>query len=239
MITTTRNEAIIYDYLTSVLHLSPAGAAALLGNFEVESGFRPRAWNPNEQARGLAQWEGGRRAALQRYAAAHGGRETDLRIQLGFLRQELLGPYRFVYDRLRRTRNASTAAAFVDANYEVSSGDARAQRVGDAQTIYQQIRTSQLTATSSPTGGLHSQTSGGAAGFASSSFPIPGSSLLSHLNPSELLPWNWGKDISGAVGGVVQTVIAFLTKMLFVGLGLALVLLGIYTAARPSTEGSG
>ena len=63
--------------------------AGIVGNLSVESGFSPTAYNAGEGAIGLAQWEGGRRTALQQWAAAHGGTETDLQMQLSFLWHEM------------------------------------------------------------------------------------------------------------------------------------------------------
>jgi hypothetical protein len=115
--------------------LTPAQAAGVAGNLQVESGFNPTAANPREGAIGLAQWEGGRRTALQAYAAAHNSTETDLLTQLSFLWSELQGPESGALSRLTATNDPGTAAAVFDQYYERSSGAARAQRVANAQAI--------------------------------------------------------------------------------------------------------
>jgi hypothetical protein len=56
---------------------------------------------------------------------------------------------------------------------------------------------------------------------------------------SELLPWNWGSDIKSAESSVVNTVVTFATKMMFVVGGIVLVLLGAYAAIRPSMQRAG
>jgi len=113
--------------------LPSAAIAGILGNIQIESGFNTGAANASEGAIGLAQWEGGRRTALQNYAAQHGMHETDLNAQLGYLWQELSGPYSGVLSQLKTATDPAAAAAIWDGQYEVSSGQARDQRVAAAQ----------------------------------------------------------------------------------------------------------
>lgn len=125
----------ILAYLRGPLGLSPAQAAGVAGNLQVESGLDPTAENKAEGAIGLAQWEGGRRTALQRFAAASGGSETDLSTQLGFLGSELHGSESGALQHLMATSDPSSAAAAFDQYYERSAGTSRATRVADAQAI--------------------------------------------------------------------------------------------------------
>lgn len=125
----------IMSYLEGTLHLTPAQAAGVAGNLTVESKLNPAASNPREGAIGIAQWEGGRRTALDRYAAATGGSETDLTTQLNYLWTELQGSESAAYQKLVATNDPGTAAAVFDQYYERSSGAARATRVADAQAI--------------------------------------------------------------------------------------------------------
>jgi hypothetical protein len=115
--------------------LTPARAAGVAGNLQVESNFDPTAHNDREGAIGIAQWEGGRRTALDNYARATGGSETDLNTQLNFLWQELQSSENGAYQQLMATSDAGTAAAVFDQYYERSSGSARATRVADAKAI--------------------------------------------------------------------------------------------------------
>lgn len=125
----------IMAYLEGDLGLTPAQAAGVAGNLEVESSFSPTASNAKEGAVGIAQWEGGRRTALDAYAAATGGSETSLTTQLGFLGQELHGSESGALAALQGTTDAASAAAVFDQDYERSSGSSRSTRVADAQAI--------------------------------------------------------------------------------------------------------
>lgn len=140
--TTGSGFSAIAAYMINNLGFSQAGAAGALGNIQVESNFNPGAYNPNEGAIGLCQWELGRRTALQAYAAAHGSTETDINMQLGYMRAELLSAFANVYMYERGTSDPASAAAYWDANYERSSGSTRSQRIANAESIYSQLGTS-------------------------------------------------------------------------------------------------
>jgi hypothetical protein len=125
----------IMAYLRGQLGLSSAQAAGVAGNLTVESNLDPAAYNAGEGAIGIAQWEGGRRTALQQFAAAQGTTETDLSTQLAFLGNELHGSESGALDQLRSAGDAGSAAAAFDQYYERSSGSSRSTRVADAQAI--------------------------------------------------------------------------------------------------------
>lgn len=128
--------------------LSKNAIAGILGNLNVESGLNPNASNPNEGAIGIAQWEGGRRAALQQYARARGTTETDLNAQLGFLFQEM--QQRGTIAELQNVSSVGEAAALFDQHFEVSDGSARTRRIQNAQ----QFATSGTLSGASATGSL-------------------------------------------------------------------------------------
>lgn len=107
----------------------------ILGNLQVESGFRTDANNAREGAIGLGQWEGGRRTNLQAYAKAHGGTETDLNNQLGYLWQELTTSYSGALSALKAAKTPEEAATIWDSQYEVSSGSTRTQRIANANAF--------------------------------------------------------------------------------------------------------
>jgi hypothetical protein len=115
--------------------LSQVAIDGILGNMQVESGFNTGAFNAHEGAIGLAQWENGRRTALQNYAKAHGGTETDLKNQLGYLWQELSTNYSGVLQELKSAKTPEQAATAWDAHYEVSSGSTRANRIANANAF--------------------------------------------------------------------------------------------------------
>lgn len=175
----TTSEETIYEYLTRTLGFSAAGAAAALGNLQVESGFDPTASNPKEGAIGIAQWENGRRTSLDTYAASQGGSETDLGVQLGYLGRELSGAYSGVLAAMRSATDPTAAAAIWDANFEHSDGSTRAMRIADAQTIYGQISSG-------------ATLSGGVAGFAGSVAGVGGLALTPSVI-SSILDKNGGK----------------------------------------------
>lgn len=56
---------------------------------------------------------------------------------------------------------------------------------------------------------------------------------------TELLPWNWGSDVKGAEQSVVNTIVSFVTKMIFVVGGVVLVLLGAYSSIKPAADRAG
>lgn len=136
------NREIIYGYLTNEMGFSPAVAAGIMGNFQVESKstWNPAVLNPNEQAIGIAQWEGTRRTALQKLARQSGRSETDLDIQLEFMRQELLGGQTTpIYDQLKKLRGGDSvkqAATIWQSQYERSTPDSLPERISDALAIY-------------------------------------------------------------------------------------------------------
>ncbi len=130
------------DQITSFLlgkGLTREQVAGIAGNLKVESGYSPTAYNANENAIGIAQWQGGRRTRLQAYAAQTGGSETSLTTQLGFLWHELQGTENNALLRLSTTNTPADAAAAFDQYYERSSGAARSARISAANTIYPSI----------------------------------------------------------------------------------------------------
>jgi hypothetical protein len=159
--------------LQSKLHLTPAQAAGVAGNLQVESGFDPTAHNDREGAIGLAQWEGGRRTRLQQFAAARHTSETDLGTQIDYLIYELQGPEAGALAQLQRATTAASAASVFDQYYERSAGTSRKQRVDDATAIASGHPTA-----SGSSGSATAGTSGGS-----------GNSLASSLDTGLLTSW--------------------------------------------------
>ncbi|MFI2229518.1 phage tail tip lysozyme [Nocardia testacea] len=124
----------MYDYLIKK-GFTPAQAAGILGNLQVESGFDTGAYNPGEGAIGLAQWLGGRRANLEAFAASRGLKVTEWETQLDFMVYELEHSESGAMNKLKSTTTAGDAAAVFDQYYERSSGAARGQRVANAESI--------------------------------------------------------------------------------------------------------
>ncbi|MBF6301269.1 DUF4226 domain-containing protein [Nocardia amamiensis] len=132
--------ADMYRYLVSHYGLTPAQAAGILGNIQVESGFRTDAFNPREGAIGLCQWLGGRRRNLERFAATYGKPVTDWKVQIDFMMHELRSGESGAYARLRAAQTPAAAAAVFDQYYERSSGEARGQRMAYANAIAAAMR---------------------------------------------------------------------------------------------------
>src|SRR5947209_6876715 len=120
------NQAAITQFLANK-GLTANQIAGIEGNLKVESGFDPTLPNRAEGAIGLAQWEGPRRTALDRYASSTGGSETNLNTQLGYLWSELMGPESSAYTALKQTSTPEAAATVWDQLFERSSGAARSQ----------------------------------------------------------------------------------------------------------------
>ncbi len=116
--------------------LTPAQAAGVLGNMQVEApGLNTGAYNPKEGAYGLCQWLGGRRQNLEAFAAAQGKPVGDWKTQVDFMMHELRGEESAAYRRLLATDTPGAAAAVFDEYYERSDGTFRDQRVANADGI--------------------------------------------------------------------------------------------------------
>jgi hypothetical protein len=146
----------IYNYLTKEYGLRPEIASGILGNMQVESGFRTNANNPSEGAIGLCQWEGGRRKELEAFANRPEERAKaqadgvsnpvlDWKVQVDFMMHELKGDNgqggseANAWRMLQQARTPEQAAAAFDQYYERSSGAARGTRVADARQIHDQV----------------------------------------------------------------------------------------------------
>jgi hypothetical protein len=164
----------ILSRLRDTLGLTPAQAAGVAGNLQVESGFNPAALNRKEGAIGLAQWEGGRRTRLQQFAASRGTSETDLGTQIDYLIYELQGPESGALAKLKATSDPASAAAAFDQYYERSAGSSRSTRVADAQAI---------------AGGNPTATGGTGSGSSGSGGGSSGQSLASSLDTGLLTSW--------------------------------------------------
>jgi hypothetical protein len=119
--------------------LTPAQAAGIAGNLQTESGFDTAKSNPREGAIGLAQWENDRlnspdpNKGLLAFAKEEGKSSTDINVQLEFIWHELNSGYGL--SELKNTSTPKDAAAAFDQNFEHSSGEARSQREGNAESI--------------------------------------------------------------------------------------------------------
>lgn len=141
--TADQNLATIYSYLKS-MGATDIAAAGILGNMQVESGFSPTAYNPNEDAWGLSQWELGRLTALQSYATNLKEDFKSLTAQLGFFNDEVTSSYAGAWKQINTATTPQQAASIWDNQYEKSSGSTDAQRQANAAAIYSQIQAGQI-----------------------------------------------------------------------------------------------
>lgn len=126
------------DQITQALAaagFSSAQIAGIEGNLQIESNFNPGAINPREGAHGIAQWEGGRWANLQKYAASLGKPWDDVNTQVGFLVSELQGPEAAAMPALAQATTPTQAATAFDQLYERSSAASLPARIAAANAI--------------------------------------------------------------------------------------------------------
>jgi hypothetical protein len=131
------NERYIAETLASY-GLDNVHIAAILGNLDTESGFDPKAYNPGENAIGIAQWEGSRRTALQAFAAHRNTSETDLATQVAFLWREL--GQRGQRGGFLATSGVNAAAHYWQSQFEVSDPSTLGAREANARSILATIR---------------------------------------------------------------------------------------------------
>lgn len=89
------------------------GAAGIAGNLQQESSD-----NPGSAGGGLAQWQGARYTGLLKYAQSRGLPATSAQAALGYLAQDLKGPYSGLAQQLRQSPNPAHAADLFSNIYE-------------------------------------------------------------------------------------------------------------------------
>jgi hypothetical protein len=130
----------LYDYMTQHYGLTPVQASGILGNIQTESSFRTNAYNEGEGAIGFAQWEGGRRTALENFANQHNKPVTDWQVQVDYLMSELHGPENQAWQAIQSSSTPAQAARAFDMYYERSSGSSREERAANANNIFKQVK---------------------------------------------------------------------------------------------------
>ena len=127
------NDKAIYlmKRLQNELNLTKEQAAGVAGNIHVESqGFNPKAVGDGGAALGLAQWHPDRRRGLDILNMSY---EDQVSYLIKELQTEKTFNTRGGLNKLRQLKTASEAAAFIDKNYERSSGEHRKQRQSYAE----------------------------------------------------------------------------------------------------------
>jgi hypothetical protein len=126
------------DRITAFLRskgFTAAQIAGIEGNLQVESGLSSTAFNKREGAIGIAQWEGGRRTNLQKFAASSGTSETNLDTQLAFMWSELTGSESSALAAVHAAVTPQQAATAFDQKYERSAASSLPARVSAAVNI--------------------------------------------------------------------------------------------------------
>ena len=94
--------------------LTASAAAGVVGNLQQESSL-----NPAATGGGLAQWLGERWATLVQFATAQGLSPSSEQAQLGFLVNDLHGPYASLLAQMNAAPDPGTAATEFMSTYEV------------------------------------------------------------------------------------------------------------------------
>lgn len=117
--------------LQSELNLTKEQAAGVAGNIAQESGFNPHG-RPGDGglALGIAQWHPDRRRGIDLTKMSY---EDQVSYLIKELQTEKTFNARGGLNKLRQLKTASEAAAFIDKNYERSSGEHRRQRQSYAE----------------------------------------------------------------------------------------------------------
>ena len=115
---------------------TPEQAAGLVGNLQAESGanLNTTAVGDSGKAKGIAQFHPDRQANFARFAGKSIEKST-LEEQLAFIAHELQTTESAAGGKLKGAKSAREAAAIVDKFYERSSGEARNQRMVNADAL--------------------------------------------------------------------------------------------------------
>ncbi|MBR8218584.1 hypothetical protein KDW84_25530 [Burkholderia vietnamiensis] len=138
----------IADDLRSRYGLNDTQIAGVLGNLQQESGLKPNVnqggaegapsgnfADDNANGWGLAQWGGARKQGEIAYARQHNLDPGSLDANIGYMNQELDGPYSKTISDLKNTTNVSQAAQVWDTDYEQATDPQMDNRLQYAQNF--------------------------------------------------------------------------------------------------------
>ncbi|VWC93140.1 hypothetical protein BLA39750_02045 [Burkholderia lata] len=138
----------IADDLRSRYGLNDTQIAGVLGNLQQESGLKPNVnqggaegapsgnfADDNANGWGLAQWGGTRKQGEIAYAKQHNLDPGSLDANIGYMNQELDGPYSKTISDLKNTTNVSQAAQVWDTDYEQATDPQMDNRLQYAQNF--------------------------------------------------------------------------------------------------------
>jgi hypothetical protein len=126
----------LYDFFVEK-GFTPAQASGILGNIQAESSFRTDAYNGNENAIGLCQWQGDRRTKLEAFAQDQGKPVTDWRVQAEFIIHELNTTETKAMAALKAAETPEQAAVAFQSKYERSASIGNRREL--ASNIHNQI----------------------------------------------------------------------------------------------------
>ncbi|MGS0891233.1 phage tail tip lysozyme [Burkholderia stagnalis] len=138
----------IADDLRSRYGLNDTQIAGVLGNLQQESGLKPNVnqggaegapsgnfADDNANGWGLAQWGGARKQGEIDYANQHNLDPGSLDANIGYMNQELDGPYSKTISDLKNSTSAGQAAQVWDTDYEQASDPQMDNRLQYAQNF--------------------------------------------------------------------------------------------------------
>ena len=132
----------VFDFLVEKMGFSGAGAAAFLGNFEIESHFDPMASNGSHF--GIAQWTQSRLDRMN--LKANDPTSMTLENELKLVQAELDGPYKAVKAKVGNATDVTEATSIVNNEYEVSGNAAEADREANAKKWYEKFNGASISA---------------------------------------------------------------------------------------------
>ncbi len=124
---------MIMRELASRFHLADFQAAAAPGNFGRETGGFVDLLQGNGDGHGWAQWSGQRREKFLSFCRAHSLNWASNEANLGFLLEELSGPYASVIAGLRAQKHVEDATAWFMKHYEMPGVPALGERISWAR----------------------------------------------------------------------------------------------------------
>jgi murein DD-endopeptidase MepM/ murein hydrolase activator NlpD len=129
---------------------TPQQTAGILGNFEHESpGIIPDQEQIGGPAYGIAQWEGGRRQALEQFARDQNRDVASLDLQLDFVMHELNGTEHLAYIEIQKQQTVPGATINWLDYYERAGVRAETERIQNAESFFNEFGSTTPSGTSS------------------------------------------------------------------------------------------
>ena len=111
-VTSSPNEAIIYNYLRNGIGLTTASACGVMANIQYESNFNPNLYGDDGTSYGICQWHNDRFQSLKDYCRHNGYDYESVEGQLFYLEYELYTKYSGVFDTIKNVDNTPFGAYY-------------------------------------------------------------------------------------------------------------------------------